>query len=137
MPLLNYTTKISAFTTVSEIQKILVAHGAKKIMQEFDDDGNIRSLTFMINTPGGLRSVRLPANSAAVYQVLQKQNVKCDMAQAERVAWRIIKDWVASQMAILESAMVSIDEIFLPYMVNNNGQTFFEVYQTKQNFLEE
>jgi hypothetical protein len=47
------------------------------------------------------------------------------------VAWRIIKDWVEAQMAILESQMVQMEEIFLPYMVNRQGQTFFEAYQKK------
>lgn len=48
--------------------------------------------------------------------------------QAERVAWRIIKDWIEAQMAILESKQVVFEEIFLPYMLNNKGQTFFEAY---------
>jgi hypothetical protein len=34
-------------------------------------------------------------------------------------------------MAILESQMVQLEEIFLPYMINNKGQTFFEAYQQK------
>jgi hypothetical protein len=57
--------------------------------------------------------------------------IPIDYAQAERVAWRIIKDWVETQMAILESQMVQMEEIFLPYMVNRQGQTFFEAYQKK------
>jgi len=71
-----------------------------------------------------------------VHTVLHRQKVKCDREQAERVAWRIVKDWVEAQMAILESEMVQMDEIFLPYMVNNNGQTFFEAYRNNQLMLE-
>lgn len=73
----------------------------------------------------------------AVMAVLHKQKVKCDREQAERVAWRIVKDWVEAQMAILESEMVHMDEIFLPYMVNNSGQTFFQAYRSNQLLLEE
>lgn len=136
MPLLNYTTKVNVFTTVGEIQEILVKHGAKKIMQDYDDDGHITALTFCIMTPGGIRGIRLPANVDAVQKVLTKQKVKCDREQAERVAWRIVKDWVEAQMAILESEMVQMDEIFLPYMLNNQGQTVFEAYRDKQLLLE-
>ena len=39
MPLLNYTTKVDIFTTIGAIQGQLVKHGAKKIMQEYSDDG--------------------------------------------------------------------------------------------------
>ena len=136
MPLLNYTTKVNVYTTLGEIQGQLVKHGAKKIMQDYDDDGRIMALTFMINTPVGPRGIRLPANVDAVHRVLTKQKVKCDREQAERVAWRIVKDWVEAQMAILESEMVQMDEIFLPYMVSNNGKTLFEEYRNNQLLLE-
>ena len=137
MPLLNYTTKVNVYTTLGEIQSQLVKHGAKKIMQDYDDNGHISALTFQIDTPAGLRAIRLPANVDAVRKVLAKQKVKCDREQAERVAWRIVKDWVEAQMAILESEMVQMDEIFLPYMVNNSGQTLFQAYRNNQLMLEE
>lgn len=136
MPLLNYTTKVNVYATLGEIQGILVKHGAKKIMQDYDDSGHIVALTFGVDTPAGPRGIRLPANVDAVHTVLAKQKVKCDREQAERVAWRIVKDWVEAQMAILESEMVQMDQIFLPYIVNDKGQTVFEVYRNNQLFLE-
>ncbi len=136
MPILNYTTKVATHTTLGEIQAQLVKHGARKIMQDYDDAGRILALTFSIDTPAGIRGIRLPANVDAVQNVLAKQKVKCDREQAERVAWRIIKDWVEAQMAILESEMVQLEEVFLPYMINNSGQTLFETYQKNQLALE-
>lgn len=136
MPLLNYTTKVNVYTTLGEIQGQLVKHGAKKIMQDYDDKQRIVALTFLIDTPAGARGIRLPANVDAVHKVLTRQKVKCDREQAERVAWRIVKDWVEAQMAILESEMVQMDEIFLPYMVNDSGQTLFEAYRSNQLLLE-
>lgn len=136
MPLLNYTTKVDVYTTLGAIQGQLVKHGAKKIMQEYDDQGRIYALSFSVDTPSGQRGIKLPANVDAVHAVLTRQKVKCDREQAERVAWRIVKDWVEAQMAILESEMVQLDEIFLPYMINNSGQTLFEVYRNNQLLLE-
>lgn len=137
MPLLNYTTKVDVYTTIGAIQGQLVKHGAKKIMQEYDDAGRIMALSFQIDTPNGLRGIKLPANAEPVRRVLAKQKVKCDVEQSERVAWRIIKEWVEAQMAILESEMVQMDEIFLPYMLNSKGQTVFEAYQSQQLWLGE
>lgn len=136
MPILNYTTKVDVYTTLGEIQKQLVKHGAKKIMQDYDNQERIAALSFLINTPAGTRGIRLPANVDSVHRVLIRQKVKCDREQAERVAWRIVKDWVEAQMAILESEMVQMDEIFLPYMINNDGQTLFEAYRSNQLMLE-
>lgn len=135
MPLLNYTTKVDVYSTLGSIQAQLVKHGAKKIMQDYDDNGHITSLSFMVDTPVGPRGVRLPANVDAVHAVLARQKVKCDREQAERVAWRIVKDWIEAQMAILESEMVQIDEIFLPYMLNSSGTTVFEAYRNNQLML--
>lgn len=132
MPLLNYTTKVDVYTTMGAIQGQLVKHGARKIMQDYDGVGNISALSFLIDTPAGPRGIRLPANVDAVHAVLARQKVKCDREQAERVAWRIVKDWVEAQMAILESEMVQMDEIFLPYMIDNTGKTLFEAYRSNQ-----
>lgn len=135
MPLLNYTTKVDVYATLGAIQGQLVKHGARKIMQDYDDNGRIVALSFLVDTPAGPRGIRLPANVDAVHAVLARQKVKCDREQAERVAWRIVKDWVEAQMAILESEMVQIDEIFLPYMVGDGGQTLFESYRKNQLML--
>ena len=89
MPLLNYTTKVDRFTTLGQIQGQLVKHGARKILQEYDGDGHVEAVSFMIDTPVGVQAVRLPANVEAVQRVLTKQKVKCGREQAERVAWHI------------------------------------------------
>ena len=136
MPILNYTTKVDVYVTIGEIQRQLVKHGARKIVQDYDDAGRITSISFLIDTPSGPRGIRLPANVDTVVRVLTKQKVKADREQAERIAWRIVKDWVEAQMAILEAEMVSMDEEFLPYMLDGSGErTFFEAYRANQLLL--
>lgn len=58
-----------------------------------------------------------------VWQTLVQQNRKgkvplrfATKQQADRVAWRIIKDWIEAQMAIVEAGIVSLDQVMLPYM---------------------
>lgn len=132
MPLLNYTTKVDIFTTLGQIEGMLVKHGARSILKDYDSDGRVVAVSFQINTPVGMQAVRLPANVEAVQKVLAKQKVKCDYEQAERVAWRIVKDWVEAQMAILESEMVTMDEIFLPYMIADvGGNTMYQLFTSK------
>ena len=137
MPLLNYTTKIDIFTTLGQIQGMLVKHGARQIMQDYDDEGRVAAVSFTIHTPIGIQAIRLPAIVEAVQKVLLKQKVKCDYEQAERVAWRIVKDWVEAQMAILESEMVTMDEIFLPYMLNREGETVYKLFTNNALLLNE
>lgn len=65
--------------------------------------------------------------------MLKQQKVKADLQQAERVAWRIIKDWIEAQMAIIEAQLASMDEVFFPYMLDSAGQkTLYEAYCERQ-----
>jgi len=133
MPLLNYTTQIEAAKTVGEIQGILAGHGAKSILTDYADEGRIEALAFRILTPQGEVGIRLPIDPDAVLKVLTEQNRLgrvprryVTRTQAVRVAWRIVKDWVAAQMAILETEMVKMEQIFLPYVITRSGQTLYE-----------
>lgn len=133
MALLNYTTTIEAAKTVGEIQGILAGHGAKSILVNYGEDGSIEALAFQILTPHGNVGIRLPIDPDAVLKVLTQQNRLgkvpkryINHAQAVRVAWRIVKDWVAAQMAILETEMVKMEQIFLPYVLTRSGKTLYE-----------
>jgi len=141
MAIKNYTTTISVNKTIGEIQGILSKHGATAIMTEYDN-GNVTGLSFKIMTPRGELGIRLPSNTDRVLQVLknQKKNnakVKDTFEQANKVAWRIIKDWVDAQMAILETEMVEMEQIFLPYVLNNKGTTLYQEFKENQLLLGE
>ena len=140
MPLANYTTSVEAIKTVGEIQGILVAHGARSILMNYDGDGFIESLSFIVRTPYGDMPIRLPVNPKAVQKVLIEQGMApryTEYSQAVRVAWRILKDWVRAQMAILETEMVRMEQIFLPYMVTKDDKTLYEAMVEKKFFLTE
>lgn len=134
MPLLNYTTSIEATKTVAEIQSILAKHGAKSVLIDYSESGTIEACSFRVITPKGDVAIRLPVDPEAVLKVLTQQSRLgrvprryLTQAQAVRVAWRILKDWVAAQMAILETEMVKMEQIFLPYVITENGRTLYEV----------
>jgi hypothetical protein len=98
MPILNYTTSIGSENTIAEIQKILVKHGANKIVTDYSKEGQPIAVTFCLTLNDNLVGFSLPANYAGVLRAMQKdKNVpryKCTEDQARRVAWRIVKDWV-------------------------------------------
>ena len=141
MAIKNYTTTISVNKTIGEIQGILSKHGATAIMTEYNN-GNVTGLSFKIMTLRGELGIRLPSNTDRVLQVLKNQRknnnqVKDTFEQANKVAWRIIKDWVDAQMAILETEMVEMEQIFLPYVLNNKGKTLYQEFKENQLLLGE
>lgn len=142
MALLNYTTTVEAYKTVSEIEQMLVKHGAKSIMKQFDD-GMITSLSFLINTGVNDIPIKLPIRVDDVLQVLieqkkmhSKAGIKATKDQANRVAWRILKDWIEVQMALLDIGMVQFEEIFLSYIETAGGKTIYEKLEEKHFLLE-
>lgn len=124
----NYSTTVTAMKSIGEIQGCLVEHGATQILMDYNN-GEPIGLSFYVNTAFGAMPFKLPANIERVQAVLNKQRVRTHVPRdmAVRVAWRILKDWVRAQMAILETEMVSIEQIFLPYMQNQNGKILFDI----------
>jgi hypothetical protein len=132
--LLNYTTQIATEKTIMEIQATLVAAGASAIATEYSD-GIVAAVSFRIGTPFGLTTYSLPCDNAAVLRILDRQSRAGKVPkrlvtpeQAARVGWRIIKDWIEAQVALVQTQMVTIDQVFLPYARTNNGETVYQRY---------
>lgn len=140
MPIANYSTSVDALKSVGEIQGILVGHGATEILIGYAQDKTIKSLSFMVETPHGLLPFRMPVNALAVQKVLEEQGVDPryrTYEHAVRVAWRITKDWVRAQMALLETEMVKLEQVFLPYMMAGKDKTLYEAMKDKHFYLPE
>lgn len=138
MPLLNYTTSIAPQKTVMEIQSMLAKAGASAILADYDTDGNIIALSFRLRADGNELSFKLPTAWQPVLETLKRQNVSRGLQtpeQALRVAWRITKDWVAAQLAIIETRMVTTAQVFLPYAITKNGQSVYEYIASNTGLL--
>lgn len=136
MTLLNYTTKISVEKTLFEIQKELSSHGATAVLSEFDSDGNVIALSFKVLMDGQEAGFKLPCDWRPVQQLLKNsRKASGSEEQARRTAWRIVKDWVEAQMAIVETKMVTTDQVFLPYAIAKNGQTVYELIKESKLML--
>ncbi len=146
MALLNYTTKIDPDKTASEIAKCLSLHGASAILTEYDSENIVNSLSFKIRVGQAEMSFKLPVDWKPVYEIMAKgkkfqwgdkgEKQKSDLRiQAVRTAWRIVKDWVEAQMALVETQMVNTGEVFLPYAVMRDGRTLAQTVQDNPGFL--
>ena len=131
MGLKNYTTSIPVEKTIAEIEMILALHGVSDIWKQYDGAGNITGVNFIVSTEFGKMPFRLPMNAQAVSQVLKNQKEAGqlgslpwkqagDINHARKVGWRILKDWIDSQMAIIDLELVKIEQVFLPYAYDPN-----------------
>lgn len=56
-------------------------------------------------------------------------------AGAQRTGWRILKDWVAAQLAIIEAGLATLPEVMLPYALLSDGQTLYKRVQADRTLL--
>lgn len=139
MPILNYTTQIDAYKTITEIQQILARAGAMKCVIDNDTNGNPVALTFCLNWNNMMTAFALPCNFEGVLKAMQRNKKvprnRCNEEQALRVGWRIVKDWVEAQLAIVEANLSSMAEVFLPYVVTKSGETLYKYLQGDNTLL--
>lgn len=114
----NYETGVSWQATVGQIEELLVSFGAEAILKDYMGDGRIAALSFKYKQ----RGYRLPANSEKVSEMLRgypgyvRTSKQRRDEQAERVAWRNVRDWLEAQVALIRTSQVEVEQIMLPYM---------------------
>lgn len=127
MPILNYTTKIDAWKTVQEIQQILAKHNVTHFAIKNQGSFPV-ALTFSIDYNGQPLNFLLPCNHEGVLRCMKKDKKipgsNKNEEQALRTSWRIIKDWVEAQLAIVDADLAPIQEVFLQRLVvSATGET--------------
>jgi hypothetical protein len=134
MSIKNYTTEIDVWKTVGEIMqtlaKVQASHvnvkydGSLPIAISFSLDINGQPFNFLLPcNPGGVQKFlngltgqeRARANKAGVFRNLEDRSL--------RIAWRTVKDWIDAQIAFIQAEQASLATVFLPYMVNAQGET--------------
>ena len=139
MPIKNYTTKVPAKRSIAEIQDALVSHGALGFQMLYEEGtGKIESLRFLLKIDEKSVPFSLPVGWKKFQQVLKNDKVSRweDEEYVYRVAWRNIRDWVLAQLALYETQIVEIPQIFLPFATDSSGKTLYEKVVDKQLLLE-
>lgn len=141
MAILNYTTIIEPEQTIAEIQKMLSRFDVSAMMTEYEGR-QVSAVSFQINADGKKMGFKLPCNWRAVRVVFDEQGIRSVKHkdknldnQAIRTAWRVIFEWMRAQLALVEINMVTLPQIFLPYMMVNKTQTLSEKMAEDPTFL--
>jgi hypothetical protein len=147
--IIKYTSEIAPEKTIAEITKCLVRHGASAIVTDYDKaTGKATGLTFKMPLGDKSLTFRLPWDWQPVYVILtsglkfnsrdEQRNVERKnryREQAERTAWRIVKDWIDAQMALVETKMITAPQVFLPYAIIRDGKTLSETVAQNPQLL--
>jgi hypothetical protein len=131
MPPKNYATRVEAHRTIGEIQALLAKKGARAITITYGGTGEPTGIAFQMHTTAGVFAYRLPCRVEAVQRMLSSKRTVAPVERAQDVAWRTLKDWITAQLAIIEIGMADMHEVMLPYLLADNDQTLYQVWQAR------
>ena len=129
MAIKNYTTIVPANRSIEEIHGALVKHGATGVLYKYEQGtGRIEALQFLLPVKDQNVTFSLPVNWRKFQRVLELQQVRRwdDEEYVYRVAWRNIRDWVMAQLALYETEIVDMSQVFLPFATDQKGQMLYE-----------
>lgn len=142
MSIFMESTDISPERTVGEIQAVLARNGADAILMEYTDRA-VKAVSFKYKVGADVVPFRLPCRWEAITKTLRTRGRISDSdwnnaapfyrkrreaieAKARRVAWRQILRWIEAQLALVETNMVTLEEVFMPYVQISATQTLFD-----------
>lgn len=127
MAIKNYTTTVSAARSLQEVTDALVRCGAVGILSEYDEQRRVKTLAFRLMVAGNVVSFALPIDWRRFKEVLRRQRkpVWMNDDRVYNIAARCVRDWVLAQVALHETNLVELPQVFLPYATNASGQTLY------------
>lgn len=137
-PIAGYTTSVDASKTAAEVSGMLAKRGASRIMTEYGAGGRATGLSFEIRAEYGLRGFELPIRAEGVLATLKRDGAEkryLTIEHAEKIAWRLVRDWLRAQLAMIDAGSVALDEVFFPWMIGGSG-TMHAVYVSQQKAIE-
>lgn len=132
------TTAAPVHQTIGELTRLLIQAGALQINTVFsrDGSGHITGLTFALPGEGNLvYNYQLPVRTERLFHKIHNSRIRVkakheeqDKQQAERIAWRQLLRWCEAQVALSDTGLVEKREVFLPYLLDKQGKSFFQLF---------
>lgn len=131
----NYSTRVKAQKTITEIQGILAENGARGIATEYDKQGILSDIFFKITVNSRDLSFKLPIKTEKVKTALQQAGLRGRTDNPADIALRICKTWLEAQVTIINLEQAKIEEVFLPYMLVGKDKTLYDNMKENQFML--
>lgn len=120
-------TKIDATESATEIAALIRQHGGTRFEMIWDDDGELEAIRFAIRVEDmGEVPVRLGVQTRRIFEQLWKSNLggsvydeeRHDLIrkQANRIAWRNLKDYLERALQTVESGLLPLFEVFMAHI---------------------
>lgn len=142
MKIRYYSTDVEVNQTAQELQEKLAQSEAHRVSLDYDSDGVVSAVTFLIEEAGRMMRFRLETNVDGMLQALKKADTpaltkgEVNREQANRVAWRNLKGWVEAQLSMMAAHQARLSKLLLGYGVTSDGSTVHERLVSDRELLE-
>ncbi len=122
----NYSVGAGTDKKIKSIQAILLDFGARGIGFGYDENGKIETINFKIRLNEIDQMVEVPFLWKETAEVLREQGKYKNDDHAYAVSVANVRDWLDAQLALEATRMVKFEQVFLPYIVTNDGRLLYE-----------
>jgi hypothetical protein len=138
------TTEVPAERTAAEISSLLMQAGATQIATDCEG-GWIVGLRWTMRIDGMELMFGMPARVKPLYELFAQRKgwgrpYGADgkptdpqlWLKATRVGWRQLFRWTQAQVAMIDTGMVKVQEVFLPYWRPDGAKSLFEMMENSK-----
>lgn len=133
MNLKNYTSEVPAGRSIERIKNVLRNLKVKNINEEYDQDGKLTGIKFLLDVNNQAVAFELPAKIDAIADIMYRQIKRPNPSskqrcqdQAERTAWKTVQDWIEVQATMIQLEQAELLQVFLPYaLVSGTTKTVY------------
>jgi hypothetical protein len=132
----NYTTTMAPERTAAECVLLLGRYGASQVTLFFNPARLPVGITFTLDAGQGLRGYKLGVDFDRTLNALTKASLpraNTNRFQAQRTAWKTLQAWLETQLTLVETGLMSAEEVLLPYEVNAEGRSRWEVESERRS----
>ena len=123
------TTQVPVTKTCAKIEEILQKRGVIEVWKKFEN-GHIEAIEFVMKIADEEVAFKLPMRWQKIQTLALEGKTRhrktANEDQARKIAARLILRWVQAQFALIDTGMVEMQEVFLPYVLAGSGQTFYQ-----------
>jgi hypothetical protein len=120
-------TTVEAIKSAGEIQRLVQQYGGTRCEIRWDTKGNVVGVRFAIRHERfGEVPVRLAAKTAKIEEILKRRTSighEKRPAQAYRIAWRQLKDFVEQALLAVETGLFPLHEAFMASVETEDPET--------------
>jgi transcriptional regulator CtsR len=133
---------VPATQTAHECLEVLGKYRAKRAGLAYGADKVPMGITFVLDTRWGERGYEVAVNFEGTGESLERaykdQQIErkyTGHAHAQKVAWRVLKMWLESNLALVEAGLAEAERVLLPYVLLSPDRTLFDEYDRQQSAI--